>query len=261
MSNLSVNVPFAGFYYSKWADLVDHAEERDIEFMADEDGQSDPDRDCYQPEPEARLDAGELAELYMRHATYSTAYDAIARDYVAGFDHELSEALGFKQGFVFEEMTSPREYNFETDRLFAAVPLETVKAWLALSRRTDRHATLAAKFKERFTSYDGFSSHYDNSIPRKPVEDWDHNELGTLLLAVMALRLDDESDFEWSIYYPMAESDYEYLDKALNWTALYAAIREAQEDKLEELRAEDPDYVAPPARCTATVDMFTGRAG
>jgi hypothetical protein len=260
---LSVNLPFAGFYNTKWSDLVDSAEEREIENL-EEYAQSDPNYDCYQPEPEARLDASEIAELFMKHASYGLAYAAIARDYVEGLDRELGEILGFKQRFAFEEMTSPREYNFETDRLFATVPLEVVKAWVAISRRADHHATLAATFKERFTSYDGFHSHYDNTIPRKPLEDWDHNELGTLLIAVMTLRAngDDSGDeIGWAIYYPMAEGDYEYLDKAINWTALYADIKERQADKLEELRADDPDYVAPLPRCTDTVDMFTGRAG
>lgn len=261
--SLSVNLPFSGFYNTKWSDLVDSAEEREIEHF-EEYAQADPNNDAYQPKPEARLDAGELAELFMKHSSYGAAYAAIALDYVEGLDREIGDILGFKQRFTFEEMTSPREYNFETDRLFATVPIEVVKAWLAISRRADRHATLAATFKERFTSYDGFHSHYANTIPRKPVEDWDHNELGTLLLAVMALRVEDdrsETGLDWAIYYPMAECDYEYLDKVVDWAALYADIKERQADKLEELRADDPDYVAPLPRCSETVDMFTGRAG
>lgn len=260
MTTLSVNVPFAGFYESKWSDIVDSAETREIEFMADEEGQSDPDRECYQAEARARLDAGELVDLFMRHATYRDAYGAIARDYVEGFDRELSETLGFSQRFVFEEMTSPRFYNFETDRLFASVPLETVKAWIALSRRSDRHATLSRLFREHFTSRDGFISHYNSSIPQKPVEDWDHNEIGTLLLAVLELRADAD-EMEGSIYYSLTECDYKYLDKAMDWTALYADSKEAQAEKLEELRAGDPDYEAPLPRCADTLDMFTGRHG
>lgn len=252
----SVNIPFAGFYYSKWSDMIDNAESMDNEHFEDT-AQSEPDHELYCAEPAARLDGPEIADLQCRHSSYGAAYAAIARDYAAGFNDELSDKLGFKQSFTFEEMTSPREYNFETDRLFCDVPIETVKAWLKISRRADNHKTLAATFKRRFTSRDGFSSFYEPIIPRKPVDEWDHNELGTLLQAVMELRVDDADELEWSIYYPMAERDYEYANLALDWPAFVAAVREAQEDKLAELKA-DPDYVEPPYRCPDTPDMFAG---
>ena len=58
MKTISVNIPFSGFYESKWSGLVDN----DIEYQDDE------------------LPEQLRSDSWYRHINYSQAYDAIARE-------------------------------------------------------------------------------------------------------------------------------------------------------------------------------------
>jgi hypothetical protein len=260
---LSINLPFEGFYESRYSGEVDNIEEREAEYFEEyrqaEEGVP----------PELRLDGQQYCEILSRHTTYSLAYEAIARDYVESFDIAASEEIGLARGrrlgLTFEEMTSPREYNFQTDRIFARIPVATVEALFTLSKRR-KHARLAEVIRERFTSYDGFLSHYSNELAdwlRKPVTEWDHNELGTLLIA--SLPFDERGewrDFEWRVFEIVIDDEaiYNAWSNAVDWSAVEKAIAEWRADKLEELRAENPDLPEPVYRCAETPDLFEGRA-
>lgn len=262
MQTISVNIPFAGFYESKFSDLLDRECESWLEYAYDKWNESG---EMQYPEP-LRIDAGwpGLAELLFDNADYSAGYDLIARDYVEAYDAWLAEKFDLKScKMQFEEMTSPREYNFETDRLFVTMPVYI----LAKIRKAVGEVELAAAFKERFTSRSGFISHYANSIPDKPLAECDHNEAGTILAAV-----DDFDD--WEIYEAIAENGYQYFDAAVKWSDFDAAVKEKRSELLTEWLESDPeraknylanggdsfglecDGMAIAYRCQITKDMF-----
>jgi len=116
-----------------------------------------------------------LSEVHMR-ADFVKAREAYARDYCKEFQSETGIAIDF------ESLTSPREYNFATDKIYAHIELSELQRHY---NEVDK-AKLAQAFKERFTSRSGFHSFYDNQPPSKPLVEWDHNELETLLLAWIA---------------------------------------------------------------------------
>ena len=253
---LLINLPFAGFYETKWSGELDSIEEREAEYFETERQQEDG------VPKDLRLSAAEYGELRFKHTDYGVAHAHIAREYVEYFDSRMSELFGFKLRLKFESMSSPRYYNFETDRLFAYISKATAKRLFKLSKE-DKHEKLSATIKERFTSYDGFRSHYSNDLAEwleKPLDAWDHNELGTLLIACMALwsnKADDSDEWEWELYYSMCESNVfdTALDNAVNWSKLEEEIGELRREKLEELRADNPDYEIP-YRCPETLDLF-----
>lgn len=82
----------------------------------------------------------------------------------------------------FHELESPAEYNFVTDRIFVALPTETVTKLLTLVD----YQQWSDQVKAAFTSRSGFSSYYSNNLcdwldAGKPL---DHNQLGSLLLTI-----------------------------------------------------------------------------
>lgn len=250
---LIINLPFAGFYESKYSGELDNIEERDAEWREEEE------RDKFAPE--LRLTASDYAEIYFRHTDYRAAYHHIAREFVASFDMVASEELGAPLRLQFETLSSPREYNFATDRIFAYIPLAVVRRLFTISK-AEKHVRLAATIKARFTSYDGFLSGYRNDLDTwlaKRLPDWDHNELGTLLTALLG----DCDALDWRVWEHMTESnDFDTArDNAVDWAKVDADIAELRQEKENELRVEDPNYVVPPVRCSETVDMFTGRTG
>lgn len=153
-AHFSARVPFAGFYGSCHSERIDSVEERMFE---GDDGQ---------------LISDHLYELFWSGVDYSHVFEQYARQWVAALAAETGIAMDF------EEMTSPREYNFETDRVFAKVS----RSDLAKMLRAVRGKRLAAAIREHCTSRSGFCSFYPNDIRRwPPVADWDHNHVGIVL--------------------------------------------------------------------------------
>jgi hypothetical protein len=265
---VSINIPFPGFYESWYSHDIDREEQQAAEYEAEE--REDGERT--QPE-ELRLTADELARLFYDHTEYKVAEYKIAAMYVDAFDYEAGDLLGLSVkdtrqvwrdgGFTtesyqrpslrlrFEEMTSPREYNFETDRIFAEIPLAVARHMFAKSKE-DKHATLAAVICRRFTSRSGFISFYANDVESwlaTPLSDWDHNELGTLLLACleMANGADwGDSEMDFRLYESVSDDGgiYQAWESAVDWPAFEKAREELREDKAADLRESDPERAA-----------------
>lgn len=262
-----INLPFDGFYESSYSQAVDHEEERWIEDRCNESDHEDDEKHF----PEAlRLDEQELASILFDVTSYQTAYEKIAREYVAAFDFVAGEDLGFtvadtRQRYnwetkesepesyrrdsihmKFESMDSPREYNFATDRVYGTVPLAIIYLLFRKSR-ANGHAAFRATIEERFTSYDGFRSHYSNHLAdwlEKPLRDYDHNELGTLLIAAMRLASGDtDSDMRERLYYGTFgdEGAYQAWESAVDWQKFESKCLEKRAEKLADWLEEDED--------------------
>jgi hypothetical protein len=162
-------IPFGGFYESIHSYEVDRAEE---DAFQNENG--DP-------------NAGLSSRLY-----WLINYRQLYTSYAEAYASEFAIKTGIK--LKFESMSSPREYNFATDRIFCTISREEVRR---LKREVDPEA-LAALAKRKFTSRDGFASFYSPDIESwGSVDGWDHNQLGTLIEASM------EDDPEEDIAYEM----------------------------------------------------------
>jgi hypothetical protein len=98
-----------------------------------------------------------------------------AKAYAVAFGSEFKI-----EGLEFESLSCPKEYNFSTDRIFAVVPDSELARILAAVEPVAFRALIRA----RFTSCDGFISSYSNDLDDwGPIEEWDHNQLGTLVWA------------------------------------------------------------------------------
>jgi hypothetical protein len=94
----------------------------------------------------------------------------------------------------FDELSSPRSYNFTTDRIFAKLSRDSVRK---LYRAVDK-ALLDRVITARFTSYDGFSSFYaPNRAAWGKLDDWDANQVGTILVALVLQS--GRTDWEYEI--------------------------------------------------------------
>jgi hypothetical protein len=179
---LSARVPFAGFYGSIWSEEIDHIQE--MEF--DDEYRLAEQYPRLAAIPQRERDMQRLYDvLCFDAASYGLMHDAIADAYTDAFAYWLWESLDLGSDpveYKYEEMTSPKFYNFETDRIFAKFPERIFQAIIDQLGPEE----VAAQFKEMFTSRSGFCSFYDNTPPEKPLAEWDHNELYALLEAWVA---------------------------------------------------------------------------
>lgn len=126
------------------------------------------------------------------HGLRSRAFDAmpwgdVHREYAEKFCEHFAHKTGI--ALTWESMTSPREYNFSTDRIFATIePAEVLRLLRELPS-----GELAEEAAERFTSRSGFISSYSADVDSwGPVETWDHNQVGTIVAAYVQHKFADE---------------------------------------------------------------------
>ena len=178
MKKLLTTIPFSGFYYSIHDDEIDQALKQEF-------------TDCQ---------GNENAELSYRawdSMQWGNVRNEYAKEYAEQFAHE------FKIKYLcFESLSSPREYNFSTDRIFCEIDYSELCGII----KTFNLKAFADFVRERFTSRDGFISFYPAELAEwGRVESWDHNQCGTALEFYAIQESGGEYD-QWSEYAIMETS-------------------------------------------------------
>ena len=174
---METTIPFTGFYESDHDSLIDNELEQ---MFSDQNG--DP-----------LHSAGDSWE----HIDWRKVYIAYAQEYAGQIFALLSGCLKIKLPYTFVELSSPRYYNFTTDRIFCTVSQRTARA---LYKAADK-AALDKLIHDKFTSCDGILSYYDNSLTAWPksVLKWDANQIGALIESVFFQFFNPEDFQAWEI--------------------------------------------------------------
>lgn len=189
-------IPFMGFYASWHDDAIDRAFQ-----------------DMFQ-DTNGRAYHGVLA---YSHAHADTQFSDVFRAYAHSYAHSFAKEYGLDSA-QFVAMESPRAYNFETDRIFIRITRREVAR---VFRDTDS-AILTRIAGERHASRSGFISSYSPDVSEwGDVQEWDHNQLATLLLAYVETQTGDAWDSETEFALMESASDNGYLD-----TWIYDAMGE-----------------------------------
>jgi hypothetical protein len=224
---LLARLPFEGFYGSFLDEESDRCEERFAEDVVA--GETSLYEDKYKA-----LSASDVCEALYWASDYRKGMQVVARAVVDGFAERVKDEYGLDLELKFESLTHPREYNFETDKLYVHIPLEQVKTLLERVRDT----TLQATIEDRFTSRSGFFSFYSNDIEdwlAKPLQEWDHNEVGTLLHALIA------EDLDWDVAICGRLSETNLFDDAMDAAVDWEDLERRLDSKLAEtLQAAQP---------------------
>lgn len=222
---MEARIPFSGFYDSMWSSEVDSEEERYFEHLKEEHSLTDD-------------DMGELHEWMWRHAQYRLSYLHIAQEYVSPFQDFINEGLGLNIKLAYKDMSSPKFYNFETDKIVVEISYEDA---IKLARRVGRNALRKAA-KDMFTSRSGFISFYSNDPAEwGRLRGWDWNNMYCLFQA--AVDVIGEEDYEWPIYDAMScNGDFsEAFWKAFDEKDLLLEVGKivGKRELKEELEADD----------------------
>lgn len=210
---LLINIPFAGFYYSFYGDGLDYAIESEAEYKNEKGELGD-------------LGLSDYIDILYSACNWGAALHAVAREYLDYFQDYLRHEIGIDISLEFESLHIPREYNFQTERIFAYITQDDAKT---LFDAVDCEV-MDQMVKERFTSRSGFISFYNNNLRewmKTPLERWDHNQLGTLLLALIEQH-GMTDDYDHAICCNMAENSVFDLaiNDAIDWSKVDAAMGE-----------------------------------
>lgn len=170
MHKYEIEIPFPGFYNGVLDMMIDDEILSCFDFEGTGDTDLVPD------------------DFHMKYNGHDGMI-AIAKIYAGVFQDYLDTEFNIKIDLPYKDMSSPKEYNFTTDRLFCEISEQGIKKL----RKIASNKRLGEVIKARFTSYDGFISSYPNNIVEwlgKDCLEYDHNELGTLLIAAVLSQID-----------------------------------------------------------------------
>lgn len=163
---LATKIPFAGFYNSSHDAVFDSWLEQTQTHLADE----------YKATNDQ---IGKLADLYFDKLNWKAIHIAYAKKYLEAFEDMLATEGSKHIPIEWDNMESPREYNFATDCIYGKIEL------------TDLHYMLnaipsdiwKAYVKSECTSYDGFISFYspDYEDWNEDLTTWGEARLGMIL--------------------------------------------------------------------------------
>lgn len=189
MSKLLCTIPFAGFYNSWHDSACDDALNM---ALSDSSGFEN---------------AGLIERAHRDHSPdFANWREQYARAYAESFRDELADQSGVTlDSMEFESMESPREYNFDTDRIYVTIERAQLRK-LYMATGTPAVEKAAA---DRFTSRSGFISHYSPDLAQWGIlADWDHNQAGTIFNAAadQFLARDSDTGFSQSDQFDLMES-------------------------------------------------------
>lgn len=160
---------FDGFYQSCHDQMIDEAVER---IFLDEEGE--------QIGGASHIESFSLTKQMI--TKYCAAYVELVKEHMKD-EHDL-----YLPSMRLEEVISPREYNFDTDRIVVSIAQTDFDKLAAVELDSPAMQDLA---REMFTPRSGFVPFYSADIADwkdKPIEEWDVNELGVLLKSVGAIE-------------------------------------------------------------------------
>ena len=167
MNKLESTIPFDGFYESFTSADIEYQIGQQIEW----------DSDIYD------LNEDEQRILWANYLDINRSYfyNQIAEDYTNFYIDALNERLeGFTLKATYKCFESPREYNFETDRIFIEIEENHAIDFIEYIIKNYKKE-LEKKIQDRFTSRSGFISSYKNSLDLwiDDYSEWDCNMIGT----------------------------------------------------------------------------------
>ena len=219
MNKLESTIPFDGFYESFISDDIDHQIGQQIEW----------DTDIYD------LNEDEQQILWDSYLSINRSYfyNQIAKDYTNFYIEILNRRLeGFTLKAKFNLLTSPREYNFETDRIFIDIEKNHAIDFIKYIIKNYKKE-LEEKIKDRFTSRDGFWSHYKNGLDlwTQDYSEWDHNQIGTCF----ELFDLEEEDINYSLREYLSETIMDNLGNTLGQEGIDLLDKKQKEKDKKEL--------------------------
>lgn len=153
---INTHIPkFTGFYHSIWY-------YGDTEYDEAYNVQSELD---------ATYDMGDIADAICESVDYKGYFESIVKGICEIWEEKLQEH-DLAKSVRLEKLWSPKEYNFDTDRIFVEVEY-TKKQLKRLQSLFHKHEGTFGKWvKDSYTSYDGFMSYHSNDITDQEWQEW-----------------------------------------------------------------------------------------
>ena len=165
----------------------------------------------------------------------------LAIDCCQWVEYQLQHLFGKECKVEFQEIHSPREYNFENDAIYCAIKVDLDKVIKYIREHWEE---FSERIKESYTSYDGFHSWYSNDakewIPDSVKSDedleWSEHQVGAALQFCIMTELGRTEEDEFSPSFDMY--DYCTEQTVMPIKVEQQFIEWLKSDELKKLNAE-----------------------
>lgn len=165
---------FTGFYGSFFEDYLNHLEEMEYEYLAENSDEAQHLEFDY--------------KQYYKDCSYEMMYKVC----------ELLTDLDLIDNYYFVKLQSPKEYNFSNDMIIVDYALTSKNVFHIKSYLLKNYDAFSRYIKDNYTSYDGFMSYHSNNA-----EEWlqllpeclnDEHKLGSILNFILENEETSEHD-------------------------------------------------------------------
>lgn len=250
----TTQLPFMGFYESYYDHGIDSEHERETDNLKETLLETFTESDLL----EADISDSDIFDTVRAGYKHHETQIAICKEFVPAFNKIFLEETGINLGLKFQEMTSPREYNFTTDKVFAHIPRRVIRLLKKEAFKLDDEKAQEI-LDSRHKSRSGFISFYPHDLnvwKKKASDKFDEIEIMTLVLLVAELHGLDLD--EWERDFALGDICYSEI---MEYD--YAANEYARADLIDTINAaitpsDNPYHMPKQPPCPATLNLFAG---
>jgi len=220
MKKLESTIPFEGFYNSF--------------ISADIENEIDSSTQYYSESYELNDNEEQLLSNSFLSVNNNNFYNEICKDYTSFYIDKLNERIkDFTLKATYKCFISPKEYNFQTDRVFIEIEENHCIDFIKYTIKNYKKE-LDNKIKERFTSKSGFISFYENNLESwtNNYKKWDHNQIG---ICFELFDIEEDEDIVYSLREYLSETISENLYNTLDQEGKDLLDRKQKEKDKKEL--------------------------
>ena len=173
-------------------------------------------------------------ELIKRHyervvkENYTEYETDVAKAVCEFLTEKVTEMLGTKVEFEFQNIYSPKYYNFRNDSINVKLHCDTDVFMKNLLEYIKNHLTDFKKYIEsNYTSYDGFMSFYSNDVNDWLKSEYNDHEIGSLL------------EFALREYYENIETEMMYFVLENVYACSYIELQEDFQELIDDNKLDD----------------------
>ena len=185
MNNLIIELPFSGFYGSFHEHYIDNT----IEYLSDD------------------YNEDSLSAEQVETIEYKPIFEAVCKHYIQAYNNVFYDEYDLHLDLAFHSMTSPKFYNFETDRLYAEINQDTFNQIIALLSDD----AIQSKLKNKYKSRDGFY------VFESTLESIEHKDYERFSADLLEMLLPENTVID---NYQYTDNVSEVVMNAINWNDL-----------------------------------------